>query len=505
MPTNKRPYVPKIKGCYPCARRRIHCDRTGPECRKCLLKGLKCSGLGVEVVLRDVELPFVSAPADDGADLLDESCVTDTEHNEVGSFGVVCPPWLWQATSPLRSGYDPVPNTLPYNDINLEHANILEELASDEDNYLPQPLADKVPLWKRHLCSHFSTKIAFEMVTIDDQQNSWRHLVLPFAHTDDLVMSAVLAVSAFHTHIINSASFLQDRPPSLETISIGEILDTFPSHLHELDHKVIAGLRQQAALSSYDLKSRQSVLITILVLQVGAMVTGRSDFPSIYKMLESAFEALGGEEGLGGGEAADFILSQVYKFRFYGATLLDEKAGLQAISSPSNAGRLLNSLSGRWLDYPEHRQTIFFVNDLVRQAIDLYVEQASINSLSFSYPSLSPPEAAEPALTLPEAGLHATKSIIRVQHFIETLDALLKSPIGASCEQVLIWATFVVASGCVLREHICFFEDVFQRHYTRCGFLNVLVGLEMLRKIWSRRSSDERWTALIAQTKKLVM
>ena len=184
------------------------------------------------------------------------------------------------------------------------------------------------------------------------------------------------------------------------------------------------------------------------------------------------------------------------RFRCYGATLLDEHAGLEAISSPSNAGRLLSCLSSRWSKLPEHSLTVHFVNDLVRQAIDLYVDQACLNLQGGDFSS---------NISGPENVILTERSIVRVQHFIETFDALLESPVGASCEQVLIWATFVVGSGCLLPEHIKFFEDVFIRHYARCGFLNVLVGLETLRSIWSRRNTSQKWTSLIAQTKILIM
>jgi hypothetical protein len=140
--------------------------------------------------------------------------------------------------------------------------------------------------------------------------------------------------------------------------------------------------------------------------------------------------------------------------------------------------------------------TVNFVNDLVRQAIDLYVDQACLGLQGGDF---------SPNISSPENSILAERSILRVQHFIETFDALLKSPAGASCEQVLIWATFVVGSGCLLPQHIKFFEDVFIRHYARCGFLNVLVGLETLRNIWSRGNTTQKWTSLIAQTKILIM
>ncbi|CAH0017207.1 unnamed protein product [Clonostachys rhizophaga] len=46
MGRRKRQYVPKVKGCYECSKRRINCDRTEPDCQKCVSKGLSCSGLG---------------------------------------------------------------------------------------------------------------------------------------------------------------------------------------------------------------------------------------------------------------------------------------------------------------------------------------------------------------------------------------------------------------------------------------------------------------------------
>ncbi|KAM0276643.1 hypothetical protein ACHAQH_006552 [Verticillium albo-atrum] len=377
--------------------------------------------------------------------------------------------------------------------------NLNEHPSNDElfiDNRIPQSVNDNLTAWARRLCLNFSTRIAFEMVTVDGIDNSWRHLVLPFAHQDELVMSAVLAVSAFHTHIASLPRQSTSQPDSDPAADCGT-LDAFPVYLHNLESNVVAGLRRLSELDGLDTTQKQSILITILVLQVGAMVTGRSDFPSLYRMLDSAFDAVGGMSALGGGEPADFIKSQVDKFRFYGATLLDEDAGLKVISSPAHAENLINSLSRRWFEHPEHRHTISFVNDLVRQALDMYLEQALLQSEHSGEQTVRPSAA--------EVSLRAENSKLRVQHFIETLQALLGRPLGASCEQVLIWATFVVGSGCMTPEHMRFFEGVFLRHYARCGFLNVLEGLKALRKIWTRQDTSERCTALIAQTKRLVM
>lgn len=48
-----RPHRPKVKGCYECSQRRIHCDRGEPTCRKCENKGLQCSGYGIRYRFND--------------------------------------------------------------------------------------------------------------------------------------------------------------------------------------------------------------------------------------------------------------------------------------------------------------------------------------------------------------------------------------------------------------------------------------------------------------------
>lgn len=71
MTEGKRRYVPKTKGgclvtdtafarfsnlragCHECSQRRIHCDRSGPSCAKCIAKGIRCSGLGLRYRFND--------------------------------------------------------------------------------------------------------------------------------------------------------------------------------------------------------------------------------------------------------------------------------------------------------------------------------------------------------------------------------------------------------------------------------------------------------------------
>jgi hypothetical protein len=132
------------------------------------------------------------------------------------------------------------------------------------------------------------------------------------------------------------------------------------------------------------------------------------------------------------------------------------------------------------------------ITELVNQANAIYLHQA----LS---PDTQPPRSfgnktgEAPAATVSD-------SVCRVQRFIELLKLFPQDSPG---EQVLIWASFVAASDCVLDEHKAFFENLFQRFYQRSGFLNVSRGLQLLRQIWARHQG--RWTALVPQAKLFIM
>lgn len=132
------------------------------------------------------------------------------------------------------------------------------------------------------------------MVVIDGTYNGWRHLVLPVALDDELVMSAVLAASAFHL-TGNSRSQSVADPSTL-----------YAQAIHELQNR--------RSLTGCDLRTRQMVILAIVVLLVVVMINGCSDFPVMFRMLESALDAIGGEDKLtDGGEIAEFSLRQIRK------------------------------------------------------------------------------------------------------------------------------------------------------------------------------------------------
>lgn len=227
-------------------------------------------------------------------------------------------------------------------------------LASPVDHLLMESLLDDVPSWKRSLLSHCtwcfsflyfllpvvadapriqtilktmtdpffppppekdSEHIAAEMLAIDGRHNGWRYIVLPMAHADELVMNAVLAVSAFHRHAnqnkdgaryrLTSAadSEYPSRPPRVDTVPSPQVLyDT-----------AIKGLRQRSNLAGSSDEVKQGILVAVLVLLVAAMVTGRDDYSTILGMLCSATNAFGGEHKLGVSSLGGFLVRQVRK------------------------------------------------------------------------------------------------------------------------------------------------------------------------------------------------
>ncbi|KAK7397533.1 hypothetical protein QQX98_013103 [Neonectria punicea] len=132
------------------------------------------------------------------------------------------------------------------------------------------------------------------MVVVDDVNNGWRYLILPIARTEQVIMSAVLAASAFHLTGRDASQSVADP--------------------HRLYGRAIRELQQMRDLTGCNKRTKQVIILAIVVLLVAVMINGCSDFPIIFQMLESALDAVGGENGLlDGGEMASFSLRQIRK------------------------------------------------------------------------------------------------------------------------------------------------------------------------------------------------
>ncbi|KAM0558013.1 hypothetical protein ACHAPJ_005180 [Fusarium lateritium] len=221
-----------------------------------------------------------------------------------------------------------------------------ESSTSNAALILLSPHPDHVPAWKRRLMLNFSENIAGEMIAADGPHNGWRHLVLPIADRDELVMDAVLAVSLFHSPEI--------------------LLDIPSTERPKQDHyaRAIQGLQERSQLRDCDQLTRHSIILTILLLLTAVMVNGSSDFPILFGMLQSAIDAIGGDTELGSGGMADFLVRQVRKLKVYAAPLLSEDTGINVISSEAEVDKMFECLHHCQENNPQYSHSLGMVPDL---------------------------------------------------------------------------------------------------------------------------------------------
>lgn len=130
------------------------------------------------------------------------------------------------------------------------------------------------------------------LVVIDDDSNGWRRLVLPVAHTDDLVKSALISASVFCVSALTTDQSI------------------YPDFAYQ---RVIHGLRQRQNLEAEDLIGKQCVILTLLLLLATVIVNGSSDFRKIFELLEASLKAVQDEQNLFVGELGLFIATQIPK------------------------------------------------------------------------------------------------------------------------------------------------------------------------------------------------
>lgn len=110
------------------------------------------------------------------------------------------------------------------------------------------------------------------MVAIDDESNGYRAIILPVVEWHRPVLNAVLASSTYHI--------------ALKLGSQAEALQ----HAQTFYIQAIDELMQLS--SDVNTESTQtSRILTTVVMLVCAMITGSSDFPILYKMLEYSIQA----------------------------------------------------------------------------------------------------------------------------------------------------------------------------------------------------------------------
>ena len=140
-------------------------------------------------------------------------------------------------------------------------------------------------------------------------------MVLPMAHADQLVMSAVLTVSAFHQNASWKNDYYVHRLTSVADSRYCEQSSwtTEVPRPQALYDATIKALRQRSSMMESSHEAKEAVLTAVLVLLVASMVTGRDEYPTILGMLCSATSAFGGEDQLGSSELGGFLVRQLRK------------------------------------------------------------------------------------------------------------------------------------------------------------------------------------------------
>ncbi|KAH8810879.1 hypothetical protein F5884DRAFT_261958 [Xylogone sp. PMI_703] len=470
MPHQKRRYVPKIKGCHECSQRRIHCDGRRPSCDKCASRMIPCSGFGIryrfsdDVTSKSKKIKHVDISCHDQQTQLyshPREIYSDQSSHTSPISNSPCP-----EDSDSHTSSPGQCNRIPMS-VNIDGTHMLGEDTLVEGG-LRQPSGSMdgrivtsnparslslVEPWKEFLLNYYSDRIASEMVVIDGNYNEWRDLILPIAYIDEMVMNAVLAAAASHLSGKTHHSLTNPRKHFAQAVS---------------------WLLNRKDLTKCSLQTKQFVFVALIILLLNVMITGCSDFPLIFHMLESALNAVGGEGGLGSGELAGFLLRQIRKLRIYAAPLLSEAEGVYHISSLAHQS--FDCLYHHRSMYPNHASTFNMIADIRQQAFDIYLLRVTEGPMSIV-------------------------SVNNIEHFIETLQSLPDDALGV---HVLIWACFMAASESSTQEHQLFFRQYLETQYQRNGFANILKALKLLERIWARETY-ENWPALLPEPKAFIM
>ncbi|KAK5046149.1 hypothetical protein LTR84_008606 [Exophiala bonariae] len=301
--------------------------------------------------------------------------------------------------------------------------------------------------WRQYLLTYFSNNIAGEMVGIDDHRNGWRYLVLPIAQADDLVDESVLSAAAFHFAANVSGKNL---------------------HPIAFYHQAIRKLRSRQDMTMYDTVGQQRILVSLLVLLVAAIVSGSSDFRTIFGLVEGAIFALGGEERVAVGELGKFIVRQVRKYRGWVSPHLSLEHGVNRLRQSSSQPFQCEGwedISNDCLLYPNFQSSWSLIYKLNEQACNIYVVRA----------------LAEPG-TPPHVEL--------VDGFIKTLRSLPQNSPGM---YFVPFTIFLAAAESSQPQQHEFFEQALIMHSQRTGFANLPLALRFLQQIWSQ-SQHQNWT-----------
>ncbi|GLA59253.1 hypothetical protein AtubIFM54640_010368 [Aspergillus tubingensis] len=156
------------RDCRLCTKRRIKCDRTIPQCRKCTIRGLGCPGFDA------VQLNWNHAMARRGNQSLTRPGLSPKDRETEGYI--------------IKHG-----------------TSILHTFVVEASPPIPHPLTDdglgrrqSSTVLGERLINHFSRHVVSIFSWIDSHKNPWRKIVLPLAQGSISVRLSILNLAAAH-------------------------------------------------------------------------------------------------------------------------------------------------------------------------------------------------------------------------------------------------------------------------------------------------------------------
>jgi hypothetical protein len=420
-------------------KRRIKCDGARPGCQKCSRKGLHCPGYGIRYRFNQSHHRASTSVFETGT--------TVTVHKVPGAL-------LWPDGSRTTSAdlpvalydrplvpqsTDPQKGYLSVQAVGEPHP----EKQKYQDRCLIPRSLETIDSSTRELFAHFSTKIAPVMVVVDSDGNGYRHLLLPLAHTDELVRNAI-------------------RVTALDFLASND--DTLRHRSERATQGILSELRARAS-SEQDLID-VSAWATVILLLTAEIITGGSSFPRLFTMLQHLRAA-----NMANNNSSDlhgFLTAQTEMMSFFAQPLVQE-----APDSLRLASRPESTLEALFGDFA-FRTDLSFQLDLYKKAIriacSLYIIRATLN------PCYS-------------------NTTLQLDHLRALCEPIQPTTPG---QHILVWVYFIAAAESSTSEHRQFFTGRLRNLHASTKFRNIPVALAALQKLWSVRH-QRRWTEALSE------
>ncbi|KAI0882500.1 uncharacterized protein GGS22DRAFT_45295 [Annulohypoxylon maeteangense] len=413
------------KACHNCIKRRIVCDKTGDSCRKCAKKHLTCPGYGIRYRFAKETTSSSVSP------------LSAPEREQVGlKHQKNIRQWIEYSGESAAAGSRPS-KTSPV------VGNSVSNYSHPSATTIPRSLLELDPRTRLYFL-HFAVHISHFMVVFDDEENGYRHHVLPMAHSNPLVQRAVCVVSAFQL----SAKHPRLRPPA-------EVVRA----------ELIRGLSRAAAVNP-DLS--EAAWATLLLLTVADLITGHEDVSSLITILNTFIDARGPpKESAGALEKFLYFQSSVLGF----FTRPFSPPGPR----PLPPRRLLNHPVATFEAYTQSLH-----NCAKHEAPPVYKGGSPFPLYEEAFRL-----AGEIYTTRMEstrrAGDCMRAHVLRIRAVCEQIDP------AAQGTHVISWPIFVAAMESGDDGDREYFAGALRRIWERCGYVNISRGFEVLPELWGKR------------------